>query len=123
MALDDGIHLRATERFISVRSIDVEVKRTKQIETADGGTKRDADGTIPPQTIRVTELLRAQATERRTTEDGSTVIPTHLAVSMPDGDFQTTDEFVAYGERWRVVHVSRLPEWRLSMELISRGRE
>lgn len=121
MTLATDLHLRATERFINVRPIDVVVTRSVRTDTAAGGKVRVPQAPLAAQTVRITELLRAQAKEARTNEDGDTVIPTHLAVAMPDADFQRKDTFTAYGERWEVVYVSRLPEWRISLELISRG--
>lgn len=123
MSLAADIHLQATERFIAVRPVDVVVKRTTRTATSDGGKKRTPIPDLPPQTVRVVEKLPAQATEKRMSDDGQLVVPTHVAVAMPDTDFQRKDTFTAYGERWEVVYVSRLPEWRLSLELISRGTE
>lgn len=121
MPLDSQIHLDLTELFINQRPVSVVVSRTTKVETADGGWVKSAPTLLAAQTGRMVELLRAQATETRTTDDGDIVIPTHVFVAMPDADFQRKDTFTAYGELWEVLHVSRLPEWRLSLELISRG--
>lgn len=121
MGLDTPLHLASTQRFIDERPVDVVVKRTQRQATAAGGQKRVPLADLAPQKVRITELLRAQATTQRTTEDGDVVIPSHVAVAMPSADFQRKDTFTAYGELWEVVYVSRLPEWRISLELISRG--
>lgn len=110
-----------TERFINERPIEVVVSRREKIDTPDGGWTFGEPVDLDPQTVRLTELTRAQSPKERTDENGSAVLPTHVAVAMPDRDFQRYDRFNAYGEKWLVVHVSRLPEWRLSLELVGRG--
>lgn len=119
--LDSEAHLALTRAFIDQRPLPVVVMRSAKVATPDGGTKKGAPVARPAQTVRIVEMLRAQATTTRTTDDGDQVIPSHVAIAMPDTDFQRKDIFTAYGERWEVVHVSRLPEWRLSLELYSRG--
>lgn len=113
--------LASTQKFIDYRPVSVVVTRSLKVDTPDGGHNLVEQPPLAAQTVRIVELLRAQATEERTNEDGDTVIASHVAVSMPNADFQRRDKFTAYGETWEVVHVSRLPEWRLSLELISRG--
>lgn len=113
--------IEATQRFIDYRPVSVVVSRTAKTATPDGGWTRSAPVAQPAQDIRIVELLRAQATQERINDDGVAVFPTHVGVTLPTADFQRRDTFTAYGERWEVLHVSRLPEWRLSLELYSRG--
>lgn len=122
MTLDTKVHRNLTELYIKQRPVSIIVKRTTKVQGADGGWTKSAPVALAAQHGRIVELLRAQATERRTTDEGDIVIPTHILVTMPDADFQRKDTFIAYGELWEVIHVSRLPEWRLSLELVSRGR-
>ena len=113
--------LASTQRFIDYRPLAVVVQRSNRVATPDGGHTTTPLPDLAAQTVRIVEKLPTQATTQRTNESGDTVFADKVAIAMPSADFQRKDMFTAYGELWEVLHVSRLPEWRLSMELYSHG--
>lgn len=121
MTLDTSLHLHQTQAFIDERPIEVVITRKEKVTTAAGGYRWANPEALPPQVMRLVEMLRIQGRESRMDSDGKLVVPTHIAVMMPDSDIQIHDSFPAYDGTWEVVWVSKLPEWRWQAEVVGRG--
>lgn len=113
--------LATTQSFIDYRPSAVALKRRPKTATPDGGWKFGAEAAAGNVTLRVVELLRAQATTERMSSSGKLVLPTHIAVMMPAVDMRRYDYFDWDGLTWEVLWVSKLPDWRKQAELIGRG--
>lgn len=119
----DPVDLATTQQFIDYRPVEVTIRRPVVTISPAGGRVRGAPITVGTWTVRPVEgsAVGGHAGSERLTSDGALAVPTHRVTAMPDCEVQRFDEFDWDGKTWEVLWVSRMPEWRVEMQVIGRG--
>lgn len=116
--MGSAIHLKQTDAFVAQRPVEIVLHRETKVPDGAGGWKTNANTAIAAQTFRLVPIGRVGALSTRTTPDGRIVTPTMSLVGTPPKDVEELDTFSIGEDNYEVVFVSRLPEWRVTAEVI-----